>query len=104
MVMSETPYDPRAIANLMLDEAERNERELSHLPLQKLLYFAHGLFLVEQKQPLVSGFFEAWQRGPVHPVVYQAFKGAGRNPIRFRAERQNIITGERVPIPPPTSL
>jgi uncharacterized phage-associated protein len=66
--------------------------------LQKLLYFVHGLHLIETKKPLVMGYFEAWQHGPVHPAAYSAFKTAGKNPIQFRATRQNPLTGETLPI------
>lgn len=93
--MDESPYDPRAIANLMLDEADRNGITLTNLALQKLLYFAHGIFLNETKQPLVKGFFEAWQYGPVHPLAYKAFRSSGSGPIRDRAEGQDALTGER---------
>lgn len=78
----------------MLDEAERAGVALTNLSLQKLLYFAHGLYLIEKKQPLVSGYFEAWQYGPVHPAAYRAFKSAGSNPITFRAESRDVLTGE----------
>jgi uncharacterized phage-associated protein len=95
-------YDPRCIANLMLDESERIGRPLTNLALQKLLYFAHAIFLIEQGQPLVSGYFEAWEYGPVNPATYQAFKRAGGEPIGFRADRQNVIKGTREPIAPLT--
>ncbi|CAN7258966.1 type VI toxin-antitoxin system SocA family antitoxin [Pararhizobium sp. LjRoot238] len=88
-------YDPRAIANLMLDEADRVGIELTNLALQKLLYFAHGLHLIQTKSPLVSGYFEAWQYGPVHPSVYRAFKEAGSTAIKFRAKRQDPLTGQQ---------
>ncbi|MGO7484623.1 type VI toxin-antitoxin system SocA family antitoxin [Rhizobium ruizarguesonis] len=88
-------YDPRAVANLMLDEADRLDIGVSHIILQKLLYFAHGIYLVRTKTPLVSGYFEAWQYGPVHPAAYKAFKQAGRGPIGFRAAGQNPLTGEQ---------
>lgn len=101
--MERPPYDPRAIANLMLEEAERAGRGISNLALQKLLYFAHALFLIEQKQPLVTGYFEAWKLGPVHPGAYRAFKAAGDKAISFRALRENVLTGERAPIPLPTA-
>lgn len=93
--MDGAPYDPRAIANLMLDEADRNGISLSNLALQKLLYFAHGIFLNETKRPLVKGFFEAWQYGPVHPLTYKAFRSSGSDPIQSRAEGQDALTGER---------
>lgn len=100
--MSDTrPYDPRGIANLMLDEADRIGISITNLALQKLLYFAHGIFLNETKQPLVSGYFEAWQYGPVHPAAYKAFRSAGSEPIRSRAHSQDILTGLTKPIPAP---
>jgi uncharacterized phage-associated protein len=94
-------YDPRTIANLILDEGQRSGRPVTNLALQKLLYFAHALFLVERKRPLVSGFFEAWQYGPVHPTVYQCFKAAGDQPVTFRAESVDVMTGERTALLPP---
>jgi uncharacterized phage-associated protein len=96
--MIEAATDPRSIANLMLDEGNRIGHRITNLALQKLLYFAHGIFLIEQKRPLVSGYFEAWQFGPVHPTAYQAFKAAGEQPITFRAMRVDVSTGEPVPI------
>ena len=88
------PFDPRSICNLMLDEADGVP--ITNLALQKLLYFVHGLHLIETKTPLVMGYFEAWQHGPVHPAAYSAFKAAGKTPIVFRATRQNPLTGEKL--------
>ncbi len=88
-----TAHDPRAIANLMLDKADLDDIEITNLALQKLLYFAHGLHLIQTKKPLVSGYFEAWQYGPVHPSVYCAFKDAGSSPIKTRAKRKDPLTG-----------
>lgn len=76
----------------MLDGA--GDIPITNLALQKLLYFVHGLHLIETKKPLVTGYFEAWQHGPVHPAAYNAFKAAGKSPISFRATRQNPLTGE----------
>jgi uncharacterized phage-associated protein len=94
MPISETgPFDPRAICNLILDEADRDGISVTNLALQKLLYFLHGIFLSETKGcPLVSGYFEAWTYGPVHPVAYQAFKSADSNPITFRASVRDPLT------------
>ena len=91
-----SPADPRAICNLMLDEA--HDTPVTNLALQKLLYFAHGIHLIETKAPLVMGYFEAWQYGPVHPTAYNAFKQAGDQPISFRAMRKNPLTGQSLPI------
>ena len=98
MGVTGTALDPRSVANLMLDEADRLGIKLTNLALQKLLYFAHGVFLNERKQPLVSGYFEAWQYGPVHPTAYKAFKEAESGPIMFRAQSQDVLTGQLRPI------
>lgn len=95
-------YYPRAIANLMLDEADRRGIKISNLALQKLLYFAHGIYLTKMKRPLVSGYFEAWQYGPVHPAVYRAFKGSGSDAIRMRAVAKHPLTGKERDLPLPT--
>jgi uncharacterized phage-associated protein len=86
----------------MLDEGQRHGRGITNLALQKLLYFAHALFLIERKRPLVSGYFEAWEYGPVHPTVYQAFKSARDKPIAFRATQRDIVSGATNPLPPPS--
>jgi uncharacterized phage-associated protein len=92
-------YDPRSLCNLILDQADVAGRKITNLALQKLLYFAHGLHLVETKNPLVTGFFEAWQFGPVHPIAYHAFKTAGSNPILFRASIRDPFTHINIPLP-----
>ena len=98
------PYDPRAVANLMLDEADRRELMITNLALQKLLYFAHGIHLRRTNEPLVSGYFEAWQYGPVHPSVYRAFKRSGSEPIAIRAVGQDPLTGKTRELRKPTDL
>lgn len=101
--MSEPPYDPRAVANLLLDLAAQEDDPplaISNLALQKLLYFAHGHFLIRTRSPLVSGAFEAWTYGPVHPAVYQAFKSEGARPIQMRAASVNVMTGVTTALPP----
>lgn len=101
--MSE-PYDARAIANLILDEAGRRGWKITNLALQKLLYFAHGIHLTKTKRPLVSGYFEAWQYGPVHPAVYRAFKPSGAAPIVNRAIAKDPLTGKIRDLPTPRDM
>jgi uncharacterized phage-associated protein len=94
------PYDPRSVANLMLRESRRG---LTNLALQKLLYLAHGLHLARTGQPLLLGHFEAWKHGPVHPGVYKAFEGWGRDIIRGPASARHPITGAERQIPEPAN-
>jgi uncharacterized phage-associated protein len=92
--MTGAPYDSRAVANFLLDLAEQEGLAITNLALQKLLYFAHGHFLIRTGKPLVQGAFEAWTYGPVHPAVYQCFKDEGKRAIKVRAVGRNIMTGE----------
>lgn len=59
------PSEPRCVANLLLEIAEQQQRPITNLELQKLLYFA--IFLVETGDPVVSGCFEAWQARFIQP-------------------------------------
>lgn len=94
-----TATDPRSIANLILKTANR---AISNLELQKLLYFAHAAYIMRAKRPLVSGYFEAWTYGPVHPAVYSAFKAFGSEPITTLAQKKDLRTGQLREIDLPT--
>lgn len=92
-------FDPRIIANAIIERCAVQGTPVTQIALQKLLYFAHGLFLVRHRKPLVSGFFEAWTYGPVHPAIYAAFKSSGATPIITSAQRKDIRTGEKHELP-----
>jgi len=94
------PCDPRAVANILLQEAGLRGFEVSNLKLQKLLFLCHAFYLVESGSPLVRGNFEAWQYGPVHREVYEAFKRFGAQPITEPAEKFDPVTGARSAVAP----
>ncbi|MEL6913652.1 MAG: type II toxin-antitoxin system antitoxin SocA domain-containing protein [Pseudomonadota bacterium] len=95
------PYDPRAVANYILIVRQHFGYQTTQLELQKLLYFCHGLYLVRFNEALVEGYFEAWDHGPVHPLIYREFRDFGSMPISRRSSSTNLITGESKLIPPP---
>jgi uncharacterized phage-associated protein len=97
-------YDARAIANLILDEAEGRGLKLTNLKLQKLLFLCHALFLVQRGRPLVHGSFEAWQYGPVSREANESFRRFGRSIITERATARNPATGAHREIPSATDL
>lgn len=99
--MGSPPFDPRAVANVLLDEADDAGLSITNLALQKLIYFAHAINLMQTGKPLVSGYFEAWQYGPVHPSLYRAFRDSGAEPIRTRARGNNVLTGQQTDLLPP---
>jgi uncharacterized phage-associated protein len=98
-------YDGRSVANHFLELARKDGRQLTHMKLQKLLYFAHGWHLTFfDGEPLVAEGFQAWQYGPVSPSVYDAFRQFGSRPIDEPAVRVVFGTdGEGyalAPVPP----
>lgn len=54
---------------------------VTHLQLQKLLYFAQGWYLARFGKPLFDDDIEAWTYGPVVPSMYQKYKVYGSNGI-----------------------
>jgi uncharacterized phage-associated protein len=103
LMTGSAPFDARGVANLMLDMGDQRGRAFTNLVLQKLLYFAHARCLVASGKPLLTGYFEAWQYGPVHPTVYQSFRQAGHSTINFRAHRTDLLTGRQSLVSPPDS-
>lgn len=56
---------------------------LTHLKIQKLLYYADGLNLAINGNPLFKEKIYAWPHGPVVREVYEKLSSYGRNEINF---------------------
>ena len=50
---------------------------ISNMKIQKLLYYAQGIYLAIANEPLFDDPIEAWRFGPVVPDVYHRFKTHG---------------------------
>lgn len=75
-----------AVANYILDVAEKAGISVTPMQLQKLVYFANGWHMeIFGGEKLVQNNFEAWQFGPVMPIIYHDFKKYGSSPITGRA-------------------
>ena len=74
-------YKSQAIANLLIDVAKKHGQTLDQMKLQKLVYISHGWNLAISGSPLINDQIQAWQYGPVIPVLYDEFKNCGRSPI-----------------------
>ncbi len=74
-------FPPLAIANAVLEEAQRQGKSLTIMQLLKLVYIAHGWSLALFDRPLVSQPPQAWEHGPVFPEVYRWFRKFGSGPI-----------------------
>jgi len=87
------PYESKAIANEILRIAQARGSAVSHMKLQKLVYYAHGWNLAIQKCPLLNERIEAWKFGPVVPSLYQEFKGVGSGTIQSPAMMTSFSDG-----------
>jgi uncharacterized phage-associated protein len=83
-------YDPRSVANLILDIAEAQRVTITNLSLNKILYFIHAWYLAFHKRPLINAKIEAWEYGPVIREVYSEFKKFGGNAITARAQKFDV--------------
>ena len=63
---------------------------LTHLKLQKLLYFAQGWSCVWDGELLFEDGFEPWQYGPVNRKVFEAFRKYSRKEIPEEEGYDNI--------------
>ena len=74
--------DVRDVAKYFLAKPDDDDgREMTHLKLQKLLYYAQGFHLALEGEPLFGASIEAWAHGPVVPEVYSTYKSYGSNSI-----------------------
>lgn len=75
------------------DEKEREG--ITNLKLQKVLYFAQAYYLAKLGRPLFSDKIEAWEYGPVVPVVYRKYKTKGSNPIIDEKDKSSLSVEDK---------
>ena len=68
------------VANYIIDNWS-DKFEITNLKLNKLVYYSQVESLRKYNRPLFDDIVEAWQYGPVEPVVYHTFSSYGRNCI-----------------------
>jgi uncharacterized phage-associated protein len=75
------------VANYLINlaAAEDEPQFLTHLQLQKLLYYVQGWSLAMRGGPMFSERIEAWAHGPVVRDVYPSFAHHGYLPITSSA-------------------
>lgn len=69
------------VAKYFLAKVDEDDGPITHLKLQKLLYYAQGFHLVVKDEPLFEEEIEAWAHGPVVPRVWQIYRDNGGSPI-----------------------
>ena len=63
---------------------------VTHLQVQKLLYFAQAWHLMSLERPLFDEDMEAWPHGPVVPSVWHQFKEHGWQPLPQGGDSEGI--------------
>ena len=82
------------VASYFIHKGIYDGNPISNLKVQKLIYIAHGLHLAIFKEPLIKSPIQAWQYGPVIPVVYEYLKPFGAKDISITTLKNPIETKE----------
>lgn len=87
-----TPYPAAAVANFFIGKNESSRASLTHLKIQKLLYYAQGWFMANYDgSRLFDENIEAWKHGPVVRSVYKALSGSKDSQI---TNKINTVYGQ----------
>ena len=86
------------VAHFFLSKIDVESGEvITHLKLQKLIYYAQAWFLAFFARPLFHDSFEAWQHGPVVRKLYFHYKDFGFNPLpKVDVLAKNAFTAEEI--------
>ena len=87
-------YSAAALANYFITKAQRENVQLTHMHLQKMLFFAHAFYFKSTGKPLFVDPVTAWQHGPVIEPLYYELRQYGGEAItaqiqRLKRERDN---------------
>lgn len=89
------------IANLLVRKAKEvgeSGELMTNMKLQKLLYYEQGFHLACFGTPLFDEDIEAWQYGPVVPVVYEHYKHYGSGGIEPTEDLKVELSDEEMAI------
>lgn len=87
-------YSPGLVANAFLYKARQSGAQLSHMKLQKLVFFLHAWSLALAGHSVVSARPQAWTYGPVFDALYHELKGFGSHPVDNYLVQMNPHTGQ----------
>ena len=76
-------YRALDVANYVVHHALETGKPITHLQLQKILYYLEAVSLVKNGESLINDDIEKWKLGPVVPEVYHQYKVFGSNPISY---------------------
>lgn len=79
------------LAHYVLQYTTQRDIRITHLQLQKVLYYIQGYHLREFGQPLFEDKIYAWQYGPVVKSVYANYFIYGALPLRVTEEKELYV-------------
>ncbi len=75
MMIENTKISPKTIGTWIINNTERDSGEaITHLKLQKLLYYVEAWFLANFDKPLFEISPQAWTHGPVYRPIFDKYK------------------------------
>ncbi|MFS6937442.1 Panacea domain-containing protein [Neisseria animaloris] len=77
MTEMRVPYNPIDVANYIVRRANEKQNPVTHLKLQKLLYYVVAMYFQKYDRRLIDEDVVKWQYGPVVKSVYHQFKILG---------------------------
>ena len=88
-------YSSLLIANYFINKGFLEGIEHTPMKIIKTVYVAHGWYLGNIEEPLITEAVQAWQYGPVVPNVYYAFRKYGKRSILelYNPNEYNISDG-----------
>ena len=75
-------FSSTTIANYFMVKAWEQDRDITAIHLQPLVYMANGWFLANRSKRLIYDDIEAWHYGPVIPVLFHRASDFGTRPIK----------------------
>ena len=83
------------LAHYVLQYTTKYNIRITHLQLQKVLYYIQGYHLQKFGLPLFEDNIEAWQYGPVISSVYRKYFVQGSLPLRTDIQTVLDVTPEQ---------
>lgn len=91
--MRQAPYNPIDVANYIVWRANELGKPVTHLKLQKLLYYVVAKFAKDNNALLINEDIVKWRYGPVVKSVYHQFKLFGDQeidaPVSYLSDESN---------------
>lgn len=88
--------DVKDVSNYIIKYYNQKNIEITHMKLQKLLYFVQVIFLLELNKKCFENKMLACHFGPIVEEIFDKYTGIGRTPLYFNGiikhlERDDLI-------------